>query len=160
MDTQENINYIKELSIELNRTDTTITIKSIGTSKIKTETLLYNLNKFINKSDITYVDYTNGGTNKHKLEPINNMFSDNIVVYYYIDKSFIESNKVLQAFLRKHQGKQTQPEQEEDQEEQEEQEITEKETERQKLLNVCKEFLAENTQKIKSSLHNYLKCKC
>jgi hypothetical protein len=45
------------------------------------------------------------------------MFSDNIVVYYYINKSFIEFNKVLQAFLRKHQTKQTQLDQEEDEEE-------------------------------------------
>jgi hypothetical protein len=98
--------------------------------------LLYNLNKFINKNDITCVDYTSGGTNKHQLLPVNNMFSDNIVVYYYIDKSY----KVLQAFLRKNQGKQIQPEQEEVQEEQEEEEEEiEKETERQKLLNVCKE---------------------
>jgi hypothetical protein len=96
LETTTPVEIIKELSMVVSRTDITVNINSVGGSKIKPETLLYNLNKFVNKSDITYVDYTKGGTNGHKLIPINNMFSDNIVLYYFIDKEQIATNKILQ----------------------------------------------------------------
>jgi hypothetical protein len=73
------LEFVKELPIALTRTDITFPISRIGGSKIKSETLLYNLNKWINDNDITSIDYTQKGTNGHVLEPINDIFSDNII---------------------------------------------------------------------------------
>ena len=54
---------LKEINLNKTRTDITFKLKAIGNKKIKHETLLYNLNKIINCSDISYVNYTNGGNN-------------------------------------------------------------------------------------------------
>jgi hypothetical protein len=89
----------------LTRTDCTFPISCIGGSKIKSETLLYNLNKWINENDITFVDYTQKGTNGHVLEQINDIFSDNIILYFFIDPKTVENEKVLQKILEKNKDK-------------------------------------------------------
>ena len=50
---------------------------------------LVNIYKDISPCDISSVDYTNGGTNNNKLEPLCNLFCDNMVFYYY----FPDNNK-------------------------------------------------------------------
>ncbi|KAK8888556.1 hypothetical protein M9Y10_033287 [Tritrichomonas musculus] len=86
----------KEISLNKTRTDATFAIKAIGNGKIKHETLLYNLNRVINQSDISFIDYTKDGiqSNKH-LEPLNELFSDNIVVYYPIDDTLVKNIEKL-----------------------------------------------------------------
>lgn len=95
----------KELNLNKTREDVTFPIKYIGNVgenskskgiKIKPETLLYNLNKIINKSDISRVDYTKDGylpELENGLEPLNDLFSDNILVYSPIP------DKLLEMFL-------------------------------------------------------------
>jgi hypothetical protein len=90
-----NLEFIKELPIALTRTDITFPISRIGGSKIKSEILLYNLNKWINENDVTFIDYTQKGTNEHVLEPINDIFSDNIILYFFIDRKTVENERVL-----------------------------------------------------------------
>jgi hypothetical protein len=92
---------LHEISIDKTKTDITIPSSFIGTTKIKPETLLYNLNKLINQNDIYDVDYTKGGTPNNKLEPLGGIFSDNIIVYYFLDKTVVENSKILQQFLNK-----------------------------------------------------------
>ena len=87
---------LKEISLNKSRTDATFGLKAIGNDKIKHETMLYNLNKIVNKSDISLVDYTNGGTIHDKpLEPLNELFSDNIVLFYPIDDKLIKNIEKL-----------------------------------------------------------------
>ena len=95
----------KELNFNKTREDVTFPIKYIGNvgekskaigTKIKPETLLYNLNKIINKSDINRVDYTKGGylpNLENGLEPLNDLFSDNILVYSPIPDKLMEMFK-------------------------------------------------------------------
>jgi hypothetical protein len=45
---------------------------------------LPNLVNFLGTSDISRVDYTKGGTNRHILEPLNNLFSDNILISFML----------------------------------------------------------------------------
>lgn len=91
-----NDTLLKEISLNKTRTDATFAIKAIGNNKIKHNTLLYNLNRIINQSDISYIDYTENGTQTNKpLEPLNELFSDNIVVYYPIDDKLIKNIEKL-----------------------------------------------------------------
>ena len=81
-----------EISLNKTRTDATFAIKAIGRGKIKHETLLFNLNWVINQSDISFIDYTDGGTQKNNpLETLKELFSYNIVVYYPIDETLIKN---------------------------------------------------------------------
>ena len=91
-----NDTLLKEISLNKTRTDATFPIKTIGSSKTKHETLLYNLNRIVNQSDISLIDYTDGGMQMDKpLEPLNELFSDNIVVYYPIDDTLIKNIEKL-----------------------------------------------------------------
>ena len=93
---ESNDALFKEISLNKTRTDATFAIKAIGGGKIKHETLLYNLNRVINQSDISFIDYTDGGTQTNNpLEPLNELFSDNIVVYYPIDDTLIKNIEKL-----------------------------------------------------------------
>jgi hypothetical protein len=144
-----------ELSIDKVRTDITIPISSVGTTKIKPETLLYNLNKIINENNISNVDYTTGGIQNNKLEPLSNIFSDNIIVYYFLDKIAVENSKVLQQFLLKSKNKSKNKEENKEEEVEDAEEEEDKgnrdnrENSLQELLNDCKPYLAEHTLKTK-----------
>jgi hypothetical protein len=144
---------LHEISIDKTKTDITIPINSIGTTKIKPETLLYNLNKIINQNDIYDVDYTKGGTPNNKLEPLGDIFSDNIIVYYFLDKTIVENSKILQRFLLKRKAGKDKEEEEDNKEEEEEEENKEG-TQQLQLLNACKPYLAEHTLKIKRIFNN------
>jgi hypothetical protein len=87
----------KELTLEQTRTDITLPLSLIDMRTSKTA--LYNINRVLNKTDIAMVDYTEGGTNGHSLEPLNNLFSDNIVLYYYIPEKEVAASKALTDFL-------------------------------------------------------------
>ena len=81
-----------EISLNKTRADATFAIKAIGSGKIKHETLLFNLNWVINQSDISFIDYTDGGTLKNNpLETLKELISYNIVVYYPIDDTLIKN---------------------------------------------------------------------
>lgn len=98
---------LKEINFSKTRTDATFSLKTIGNNKIKHETLLQNLNKVINHSDISYIDYTTGGTISNKsLQALNTLFSDNIVVYCCIDETKIKNLKKLEAEIKKQQQQQ------------------------------------------------------
>ncbi|KAK8875519.1 hypothetical protein M9Y10_005685 [Tritrichomonas musculus] len=85
-----------EISFNKSKNDATFSLRAIGNEKIKHETLLYNLNKIVNKSDISLIDYTNGGTIQDKpLEPFKELFSDNIVLFYPIDNKLIKNIEKL-----------------------------------------------------------------
>ena len=95
---------LKDINFSKTRTDATFKLKAIGDLKIKHETLLYNLNKIINQSDISFIDYTEGGTQTNKqLEALNTLFSDNIVVYYPIDDTRIKNLERLKKQVSKQQ---------------------------------------------------------
>ncbi|KAK8836650.1 hypothetical protein M9Y10_037586 [Tritrichomonas musculus] len=89
---------LKEINLNKTRTDATFKLKAIGNKKIKHETLLYNLNKIINCCDVSYVNYTQGGKNiGEDLQPLNNLFSDNIIVYYPIEDKLITDIEKLKG---------------------------------------------------------------
>ena len=102
METQLSDVLFKEINLNKTRDDCSFPIKAIGKigekskckgTKIKMETLLYNLNKVINKSDIARVDYTKGGYKPNLgngLEPLNDLFSDNILVYCPIPDNLVD----------------------------------------------------------------------
>lgn len=61
---------LKEISLNKSRTDASFGLKAIGNEKIIHETPLYNLNKIVNRSNISFIDYTNGRTiHDNQLEP-------------------------------------------------------------------------------------------
>jgi hypothetical protein len=91
------LSTFKELSLEQTRTDLSLPISIIKNNNAKTA--LYNINRILNRTDVSKVDYTEGGTSGHALEPLNNLFSDNIVLYYYIPDKDVQESKVLTAFL-------------------------------------------------------------
>lgn len=83
---------LKEITLNKVRTDATFSLKSIGggNKNIKRETLLQNLNRIINQTDISLVDYTTGGVPSNKpLQPISKLFCDNIIVYCCIDDKLV-----------------------------------------------------------------------
>ena len=45
------------------------------------------LNKYINKSDIAYVDYTYNGERNKIIKPLNQLFRDKIIVFTLIEKN-------------------------------------------------------------------------
>jgi hypothetical protein len=72
--------------------DQTIPYSYLGTNN--PEAQLYNINRIINNTDISNIDYTTGGTNGHELVPLCDMFSDNIILYYFIPEEIIERHKI------------------------------------------------------------------
>jgi hypothetical protein len=130
---------LKEISITHEREDCKFPIKAVGNPRIKPETLLYNINKIVNPNDISTIDYTKGGTNDHVLEPLNSLFSDNIVFGCYIKQESVHTMaKVIKDLLEK--AKTEDVEEEDD------------DTANGKLIEIAKPYLAENTEKIKRIL--------
>jgi hypothetical protein len=92
----------KEIPIKFEREDTTFPIKAVASTKVEPETLLLNINRYVNPNDICSVDYTRGGENMHDLEPINNLFSDNIVLGCYIPQGKIDTaDKAIKDLLER-----------------------------------------------------------
>ena len=60
-------------------------LNSIGNKNVKIETMLSTLNKHINKSDIAYIDYSLGGDKNQTINPLNELFCDNIIVFTPIE---------------------------------------------------------------------------
>ena len=79
----------EEVSIIQTREDFKIPLNSIGNKNIKIETMLSNLNKHLNKSDIAFIDYSTGGENYKNINPLNELFCDNIILYTPIDKKYL-----------------------------------------------------------------------
>ena len=86
-------NYLEQIYSEINitksREDIRIPLTSIGNKNIKIETMLSTLNKHINKSDIAYIDYTQRGQNNKNIEPLNNLFCDNIIIFTTIENKYL-----------------------------------------------------------------------
>ena len=51
--------------------------------------MLSTLNKHINKSDIAYIDYSLGGDKNQSINPLNELFCDNIIVFTPIEKIYL-----------------------------------------------------------------------
>ena len=77
----------------MTREDKKIPLKSIGNKNVKIETMLSTLNKHINKSDIAYIEYSGGGTNNQDINPLNEFFCDNIIVFSPIEKLYLTNNQ-------------------------------------------------------------------
>ena len=80
-----------EINITKSREDVEIPLSAIGFKKTKIETMLVNLNKYVNKSDIAYIDYTKGGHPNNSIQPLNHLFCDNIIIYSPIDNNLFVS---------------------------------------------------------------------
>jgi hypothetical protein len=132
---------IKEICVTFERADYAFPFAVMGGKKVKSEILLYNLNKVINPNDISDMDKARGGTCGHELKPLNNLFSDNIVLGCYISRDKIEqNNNALKDLLQR------KSEECEDPDDEEECPIKDK------LLKEAQPFLAENTEKVKRIL--------
>ena len=56
---------------------------------MKIETKLSSLYKFLNKSDIAYVDYTYNKERKKMIKPLNQFFRDKIMVFTLIERRYL-----------------------------------------------------------------------
>ena len=79
-------NIYDEISLTMTREDKKIPLNSIGNKNVKIETMLSTLNKHINKSDIAYIDYSLGGDKNQSINPLKELFCDNITVFTPIEK--------------------------------------------------------------------------
>ena len=79
-------NIYDEINLTMTREDKKIPLNSIGNKNVKIETMLSTLNKHINKSDIAYIDYSLGGDEDQSINPLNELFCDNIIVFTPIEK--------------------------------------------------------------------------
>ena len=86
-------NIYEEINLTMTREDKKIPLNSIGHKKVKIETMLSTLNKHINKSDIGYIDYSVGGTKNQTIDPLNDLFCDNIIVYTPIENIYLYKSK-------------------------------------------------------------------
>ena len=90
-------NIYDEINLTMVREDMKIPLNSIGNKNVKIETMLSTLNKHINKSDITYIDYSDGGSKNQSIIPLNELFCDNIIVFSPIENRYLtklnENNK-------------------------------------------------------------------
>ena len=86
-------NIYEEINLTMTREDKKISLNSIGHKKVKIETMLSTLNKHINKSDIGYTDYSVGGTKNQTIDPLNDLFCDNIIVYTPIENIYLYKSK-------------------------------------------------------------------
>ena len=78
-------NIYDEFNLTMTREDNKIPLNSIGNKNVKKETMLSTLNKHINKSDIAYIDYSFGGDKNQTINPLNEIFCDNIIVFTPIE---------------------------------------------------------------------------
>ena len=86
-------NIYDEINLTMTREDNNIPLNSIGKKNVKIETMLSTLNKHINKSDITYLDYTLGGVKNQTIIPLNDIFCDNIIVFTPIENRYLTNNE-------------------------------------------------------------------
>jgi hypothetical protein len=91
------LSTFKELPVDQTRTNLSLSISIIR--KSNTNSAFYNINCVLNKTDLSKIDYTEGGTSGHPLEPLNNFYSDNIILYYDSPDKEIADSKALRAFL-------------------------------------------------------------
>ena len=82
-------NIYDEINLTMTREDKKIPLNSIGNKNVKIETMLSTLNKHINKSDTAYIDYSLGGDKNKSINPLNELFSDNIIVFTPIEKIYL-----------------------------------------------------------------------
>lgn len=59
-------------------------------SKIKPETLLYNITTLLNECNTANIDFTFGGENNKQLVPLSKRFCDNIILYFVIPEDTIK----------------------------------------------------------------------
>ena len=82
-------NIYDEINLTMTREDKKTPLNSIGNKNVKIETMLSTLNKHINKSDIAYIDYSLGGDKDQSINPLNELFCDNIIVFTPIEKIYL-----------------------------------------------------------------------
>ena len=82
-------NIYDEINLTMVREDIKIPLNSIGNKNVKIETMLSTLNKHLNKSDIAYIDYSLGGDKNQSINPLNESFCDNIIVFTPIEKIYL-----------------------------------------------------------------------
>ena len=82
-------NIYDEINLTMTREDKKIPLNSIGKKNVKIETMLSTLNKHITKSDIAYKDYSLGGGKNKSINPLNELFSDNNIVFTPIEKIYL-----------------------------------------------------------------------
>ena len=82
-------NIYDEINLTMIREDKKIPLNSIGNKNVKIETMLSTLNKHMNKSDIAYIDYSLGGDKNMSINPLNELFCDNIIVFTPIEKIYL-----------------------------------------------------------------------
>ena len=82
-------NIYDEINLTMTREDKKIPLNSIGNKNVKIETMLSTLNKHINKSDIAYIDYSVGGSENQSINPLNELFCDNIIVFTPIENIYL-----------------------------------------------------------------------
>ena len=82
-------NIYDEISLATIREDKKIPLNSIGKKNVKIETMLSTLNKLINKSDIAYIDYSLGGVKNQSINPLNDLFCDNNIVFSPIENIYL-----------------------------------------------------------------------
>ena len=71
------------------REDKKIPLNSSGNKNVRLETMLATLNKHITKSDIAYIDCSFGGDKNMSINPWNELFCDNIIVFTPIEKIYL-----------------------------------------------------------------------
>ena len=82
-------NIYHETNITMTGEDMKIPLNSFGYKKVKIETMLSTLNKHINKSDIAYIDYSVAGSKNQSIDPLNELFCDNIIVFTPIENIYL-----------------------------------------------------------------------
>ena len=82
-------NIYDEINLTMTREDKKIPLNSIGNKNVKIKTMLSTLNKHINKSDIAYIDYSFGGDKNQSINPLNELFCDNIIVFTPIENIYL-----------------------------------------------------------------------
>ena len=82
-------NIYDEINLTMVREDKKIPLNSIGNKTVKIETMLSTLNKHLNKSDIAYIDYSLRGENNKTINPLNELFCDNIIVFTPIENRYL-----------------------------------------------------------------------
>ena len=82
-------NIYDEINLTMTREDKKIPLNSIGNKNVRIETMLSTLNKHINKSDIAYIEYSVGGSENQSINPLNDLFCDNIIVFTPIENIYL-----------------------------------------------------------------------
>ena len=108
-------NIYKEINLTMTREDKKIPLNSIGNKNVKIETMLSTLKKHINKSDIAYIDLSLGRDKNQSINPLNELFCDNIIVFTPIEniylfkvKEIMSEKLILNIFLKNYSVKQQQ----------------------------------------------------